>query len=133
MQPTPTSYTLLDLIMAGGCLGLCTWLLLPLGVVASLVALKRARRRRTAILIPAIFSGLALLTSTSGVALGYITVNQKIAVVEQGGGWVSDAERADAAFLLWSAGIQGAIVCAILLGLLMLAVLTKRDRDADAD
>jgi hypothetical protein len=133
VQPAPYSYTLLDLIMAGGCLGLCTWLLLPIGVTASLVALKRARRRRTAILVPAIFSGLVLLTSTSGVALGYITVKQKIAVVEAGGGWISEGEWADVRFLLWSAGIQGAIVCAIMLGMLMLAVLTKRDRDPAAE
>jgi hypothetical protein len=131
VQPGPTTYTLLDLIMAGGCLGLCTLALLPIGVAAGLLALWKTQRRRTAILVPSVFAGLALLTSTLGVVSGYVFMSQKIAVIEAAGDYVSEADRADGHFLLWSTGIQGAIVCAILLGMVMLALLVKRDRDPD--
>jgi len=132
VQPGPYAYSLLDLIMAGGCLGLCTLSWVPIGIIASLVALRTAQWRRTAILVPAVFSALALFTATSGVAYGYFMVNQKIAEMEATGGHVSEAERADAYFLLWSTGVQGAVVCGILLAMLLLAILVKRDMPPSA-
>ena len=130
MVPGPAP-TLLDLIMAGGCLGFLLIALLVFGLPISLLVLARAKRRKTAILVPTVLSALAVLLAATSVLVGYAGMRAHVAAIEAEGGVVSPAEIADAAGLIWFTGGQGGVVCLVLLCAVGLAVITKRDRESE--
>lgn len=124
--PTPT---LLDLIMAGGALGFCNLALLLAGIPVCLVVLAIARRRKTAIIVPAVFSGLAFLIGATAAIWGYSIVRGAVANAEAAGQVVSQAEINESMSLIWFTIGQHTVICLGFLCMVGLAVFLKRDRE----
>ena len=99
------------------------------GVPVSLIVFFVAKKRKTAILVPAVFSGIALLVSCTSVWWGYSAMRRHLDAAEADGAAVGPEELADGYSLLWFAAGQGAVVCIGLLCSVALAVLLKRDKE----
>ncbi len=131
MAPYP-SPSLLDLILAGGALGLCNLFLLLVGMPISILLIVLAKRRRPAIVVPAVCAGLTFVIGVAALTLGYVQLNAHLTALGAAGEIVSQAEIDDSLALIWFTTGQNALVCVAFACVLVAAIFLKRDRRPEA-